>query len=185
MMCKIDGCDGKVHGYGYCRNHYERLRKYGDPLAGGRSLCPRGAPARWIAEHVNDGYGECLIWPFQRDKDGYAAGSRGRPCRIMCEKVNGPPPSKRHVSAHSCGKGHLGCIHPKHLRWATQQENIDDKFSHGTNQAGERHNLAKLTREQVEEIRGLRGSMTQGEVAAMFSISKSNVGMIQRGQTWR
>ncbi len=39
--CRIEGCEGgtpdsktggKVLSHGYCRNHYHRLRKYGDPL---------------------------------------------------------------------------------------------------------------------------------------------------------
>lgn len=102
----------------------------------------------------------------------------------MCAEVHGDPPPLM-VCAHSCGKGHEGCINPNHLEWKTQQANMDDKKLHGTNQAGERHNLAKLTNEQVAEIRELRGKMTQKQVAAKFSISQSNVGMIQRGQTWR
>lgn len=40
-QCRIDGCEGgtsnskkggKFLSHGYCRNHYHRLRKYGDPL---------------------------------------------------------------------------------------------------------------------------------------------------------
>lgn len=184
-MCNVDGCGGKVHGYGWCGKHYTRWRNHGDPLAGGAWLAPRGEPLRWLKAHIEFKGNECLIWPFQRDKDGYARLSRGIACRVMCTEANGPPSSPILVCAHSCGKGHEGCINPNHLEWKTQQENIDDKKLHGTNQAGERHNLAKLNNEQVAEIRALRGKLTQGQVAAMFSISKSNVGMIQRGQTWR
>lgn len=52
--------------------------------------------------------------------------------RMVCEEVNGPPPTPAHQAAHSCGKGHLGCITPQHLRWATQVENEADKLIHGT-----------------------------------------------------
>lgn len=30
--CKVDGCDKKVKGYGYCEKHYQRYKKNGDPL---------------------------------------------------------------------------------------------------------------------------------------------------------
>lgn len=139
----------------------------------------------WLDAHVDYDGDDCLIWPFQRDKDGYARVASGSACRVMCEKVSGPPTSPTMVAAHSCGKGHTGCVHPKHLEWKTQRANIEDKKLHGTDQSGERHNLAKLTWPQVDEIRQLRGKLPRPEVAKMFSISVSNVGMIQRGQTWR
>lgn len=35
-ICKIDGCNGKHKGHGYCTKHYERFRRYGDPMGGQR-----------------------------------------------------------------------------------------------------------------------------------------------------
>lgn len=32
--CRIEGCRGTYKSGGWCHGHYERLRKYGDPLAG-------------------------------------------------------------------------------------------------------------------------------------------------------
>lgn len=29
--CKVDGCNNKVKGYGYCYKHYQRFKKYGSP----------------------------------------------------------------------------------------------------------------------------------------------------------
>lgn len=31
-ICKVDGCDRPVKGYGYCDKHYQRFKKYGSPL---------------------------------------------------------------------------------------------------------------------------------------------------------
>jgi len=31
-ICKVEGCNGKFYAKNYCRKHYERLYKYGDPL---------------------------------------------------------------------------------------------------------------------------------------------------------
>lgn len=183
--CTIEGCRKPHKAHGLCANHYARLRIHGDPRGGGKSLSDRGSPMEWLEAHVDYDGDECLIWPFQRDKDGYATGSRYRACRVMCDRRHGPAPVTSMVAAHNCGKGHEGCINPRHLRWTTQQDNIDDKKLHGTVLSGERHCLAKLTELQVKEIRRLRGTITQRDVAALYGISTSNVGMIQRGQTWR
>jgi len=31
-ICSIEGCENIVMGWGYCSTHYQRFRKYGDPL---------------------------------------------------------------------------------------------------------------------------------------------------------
>jgi hypothetical protein len=31
-ICKVDGCENPVKGYGYCEKHYQRYKKTGDPL---------------------------------------------------------------------------------------------------------------------------------------------------------
>lgn len=36
ILCKLDDCDLPVRSCGLCNRHYLRLRRHGDPLAGGR-----------------------------------------------------------------------------------------------------------------------------------------------------
>jgi hypothetical protein len=85
---------------------------------------------------------DCLIWPFGTNPSGHAVlnrlekinGSR-YVSRYICEKVYGPAPTKFHEAAHSNGNEaclSAACINPKHLRWATHQENIFDIIKHGT-----------------------------------------------------
>ena len=31
VLCKITGCDGKLHGHGFCSKHYYRFIRHGDP----------------------------------------------------------------------------------------------------------------------------------------------------------
>lgn len=31
-VCRVDGCEKFVHGRGYCSSHWNRWRRYGDPL---------------------------------------------------------------------------------------------------------------------------------------------------------
>lgn len=46
--CRIEGCSNKYKSGGWCHAHYERLRRYGDPLAGGSTHIPR--PEKCIAQ---------------------------------------------------------------------------------------------------------------------------------------
>jgi hypothetical protein len=129
--CKIDGCDKRVVGFGLCMRHYRRFKRYGDPLAG---RVDDGEPERFLAIAAAYRGDECLIWPYGKVGDGYAAIRDGEKKiqvhRRVCEIVHGKPPSPSHLAAHSCGNGHLGCISPNHLRWATHKENMQDRFMH-------------------------------------------------------
>lgn len=79
---------------------------------------------------------DCLLWPFSKSNKGYGTinhdGRNLTVSRFLCAEVNGPPPTPDHVAAHSCGRGHTGCVNPRHLRWATRTENEADKIIHGT-----------------------------------------------------
>lgn len=35
--CSVEGCEDRCHGRGYCRVHYKRWQRHGDPLGGGPS----------------------------------------------------------------------------------------------------------------------------------------------------
>lgn len=50
---------------------------------------------------------------------------------------------------------------------------------------GENHSQAKLTWAQVDEIRALRGTMMQREIATRFGITHATVHSIQRGHSWK
>lgn len=69
---------------------------------------------RWMGKYLDHDDAEfCLIWPFNRAQNGYPTAGKNnaiRPHRLMCERRNGPAPSSKHQAAHSCGKGHLGCV---------------------------------------------------------------------------
>ena len=185
-ICSLDGCGKAVHARGWCSAHYERWLEHGDPLGGGSSW---GAPKAFLeASLVNDDGGRCIIWPYGRNSNGYGQitlnGKKLLAPRIVCERIHGPAPSPKHQAAHSCGNGHLGCINPKHLRWATPQENQMDRVDHGTHNRGERQGQAKLTEDDVHQILALRGTMTQRATAEMFEVSQSAVSAIYSGRNW-
>jgi len=143
-----------------------------------------GRAYRWIVDHANHVGDDCLIWPFGGN-NGYGTfslnGKQYYAHRFMCELVHGPAPEGNYHAAHSCGRGHLGCVHPHHLSWKTVSQNQFDRAQHGTQNAGK---YGKLTDKQAAEIRALRGAMPQREIAAMFGVSRSTISWVMTGKTW-
>lgn len=187
--CSVNGCNANASWSaggtrGLCCAHYKRLRRHGDPLGGQPSRAKSGAPMEWLLQHKNHGGDDCLIWPFGTRKDGRAKLRNESAYRVMCKLVNGPPPSRRHQAAHSCGKGHEGCVNPRHLRWDTALGNQMDRKIHGTHNRGVRNRNCQLSEDDVREIRRLRGTMFQYEIAEKFGITQGAVNKIHTRRTW-
>ncbi len=183
--CSISGCDRPHYGRGWCSGHWKRWKLHGDPL-GGRP--DNGEPDKFLeAALMYEGI-DCLIWPFWRSDTGYARINRSRRVyrvtRLICHEIYGPPPSKSHQAAHSCGRGHEGCIAKSHLSWKTPKQNAADKVEHGTQTKGENHSTAKLTEDAVQIIRSLKGLASQQEIANRFGTTRENIRSIHSGRTW-
>ena len=94
----------------------------------------------------------------------------------------GPRPPDMEV-CHEDGKpGNSALIN---LRYDTPIGNQADRVKHGTDTRGERHARAKLTNEDVRQIRMMRNIVTQHVLAGIFGIADSGICNIQRGRTWR
>lgn len=91
--------------------------------------------AEWMIERrIHDGHA-CLFLP--QANAGFPANVRFNfrrmvASRAMCILAHGLPPSPKHMAIHSCGNGHLSCVNPKHLRWGTGKDNIQDAIRHRT-----------------------------------------------------
>lgn len=135
MRCSVEECRRPVKAKGYCDLHYKRWHRHGDPLV--RKKMGNGDALEYYKTVVVAHRGnKCLIWPYDRDKNGYArimiGGKNRSVARLVCEVVNGPAPTQKHDAAHGCGWGHGGCVAQAHLRWATRRENMADARAHGT-----------------------------------------------------
>jgi hypothetical protein len=105
--------------------------------------------------------------------------------RLVCELAHGAPPTAKHEAAHSCGNGHIGCVNPNHLRWATKTENEGDKLGHGTHNRGENHGIAKLTKEKVLDIRRrLSSGESERKLASSFGVSRGAIRSVRNGHSW-
>lgn len=188
-MCAFQDCPNPASpkaAKGLCSSHYWQMHK-GRPLTA--LSYRRDVTEPWIMAHLNyDGVG-CLSWPFGRSPDGRATvrfkGRQGWAARVICQLVNGPPPFNGAEAAHSCGKGHLGCVNPKHLRWATKLENEADKMLHGTIARGEHQGSSKMTDGKVRAIREFARTCSQHVIADLFGIAQVTVSRIVARKTWR
>lgn len=184
--CMVNGCDSPVDALGYCHSHYMRLRRHGHPLGSGRKP---GKTLVWLEANVGHQSDECLAWPFSRERTGYGTkvwfGGRGvPPHRVMCVLAHGPSPEGKTHAAHNCGKGHFGCVNPRHIEWKTPKENTADKFIHGTIALGEESHLAKLKDQDVLAIVGPLRHLGCNKLAAKFGVSNTTIKLIRRGETW-
>jgi len=71
------------------------------------------------------------------------------------------------------------------LCWGTHIQNSHDRIRHGTDNAGERSSTARLTAEQVVEIRSQKGKQTQCTLAEQFGVCMSAISSIQNRRTWK
>lgn len=182
-LCSIPDCDKAAVSRGWCRNHYARWFRTGS-TAGSNY----GEPLKFINDVALPYAGDdCLTWPFSRVQYGYGrvwqAGKMLRAHRLICELAHGSPPAK-HLAAHSCGNGHLGCVNPRHLRWATYKENGADAAEHGRTSRGQKNPTAILSEAQVREIRSLKGKRTIKAIAASFGVSHQLISAIHTGAAW-
>lgn len=71
------------------------------------------------------------------------------------------------------------------LEWVTGCQNMVHASKSGLLNpiSGERHYCAKLTTEQVKEIRACK-SMSQREMARMYGVSKATIAGILNNKTW-
>lgn len=104
--------------------------------------------------------------------------------RLVLEAFVGPCPDGLQCNHRDGDKAHN---RPANLEWTTQRANNDHAFRTGLRRmpAGERHYAAKLTTEDVAEIRRLTSVETHRVTAARFGIRESQVSRIRRGENWR
>lgn len=147
---------------------------------------PRSVPAPerfWPKVQRSEG---CWTWTGAKDWDGYpifglsSSQKSVRGHRWVYEQENGPIPPGMQV-CHTCDNP--SCVRPDHLFLGTNQDNMTDRNRKGRTSKGEAHYAAKLTDEQVSQIRSLRDSgLRHREIAERFGVSRPYVSDLLRGR---
>lgn len=146
------------------RTHEERIagflaRAKPDPVTG----C-----WEWQGEIKLNGYTEC--WVFGRREMAHRAAYR---------ELVGPIPEGK-IIRHTCDNPR--CCNPAHLLPGTQADNIRDKVARNRQAKGERHGSAKLTEQQVREIRA--SPISGRKLSPIYGVSQTMIDQIKRRVRW-
>lgn len=139
----------------------------------------------WSKVEVKDRK-ECWIWRAGKDIDGYGMfwikPQNQWAHRVAYEFEFGPFNKKLHV-LHKCDNP--SCVNPHHLFLGTQQDNIDDMLNKGRSAKGERAHSAKLSGNQVKQIKILiKEGFSASVIAKKFKVHKSTIKDIKSKRTW-
>lgn len=154
-----------------------------------RNKAARGEALAFLQRAFSEETDDCIIWPFARMGPNGISGAikyRGKKIgvhRIVCLVVHGDPPTELHEAAHTCP--HTLCINPAHVVWRLPKEITELQRQRGTMPIGEKHVLAKLSEVDVREIRALKGTVIEREVAEAYGICRAHVGRVLKREVWR
>ena len=128
----------------------------------------------------------CWLWLGAVNKDGYGKvkyQKKDWPAhRLSWTLLKGEIPHGVWV-LHRCDVP--GCVNPDHLFLGTLKDNVDDAVSKMRHAYGERNGEAKLTWDAIGQIRAIGTTMTQGRIASLFHVSRTQVNKILLGKIWR
>lgn len=189
--CSINGCKADVYCRGWCKNHYARWYKHGDPLGGttnggvrpnsGRKpkplkdrlryeVCEETGCWEWSG-NTSGGYGRV------RHNGRYIVAHRGSYIIHVGEIPDGL------LVCHHCDN--RSCINPDHLFLGTHSENTQDMLNKGRGLTGEKSTSAKLCEVDVLLIRDLESVKPQQVIADWFGVCQAHVSDIIRRKTWK
>lgn len=102
--------------------------------------------------------------------------------RKVQELMHGKIPNNLHV-LHKCDN--RKCCRPSHLFLGNHQDNMDDMIRKGRNHKGENHFFAKLTEQDVRDIRILYGTYSVKDIAKMYNVDRKTISSIGLYKSWR
>jgi len=172
-ICKIEYCENKHYAKGYCKKHYMRLRRHGDPLHESREYHGMRRSSEyetWINmkarcynqnNHAYQRYGGRGIIVCDRWRDSFMA---------FYEDLGPKPFPKAQIDR----KNNNGNYMPKNCRWVTAAENSRN---------GSR---TKLTMEKARAIRKAykAGGVLQRELAWLYGVVETVISDIISQKRW-
>lgn len=84
---------------------------------------------------------------------------------------------------HSCDNP--GCINPDHLWLGTHSDNMKDMWKKVRHPKPNGKGQAKLTADDVRQIRQLLGKVSGGKASKLFNVNSQSIYNIWNGLTWK
>lgn len=130
-----------------------------------------------------------VLRPVRRERGGYLSVVLSKQSKLTSFLVHelvaaaflGRRPAGMWV-AHNDGNPSNNAV--SNLRYDTPAGNHADKLQHGTLLHSEQHHNARLTTEEVQEIRKLYGTMPLEDLAARYGINKNHAYRIHARKRW-
>lgn len=125
----------------------------------------------------------CWIWMGGCQVRGYGEiisnNKKHAAHRVSYTLYKGDIPKGMYV-CHKCDT--VSCVNPDHLFLGTQKDNLSDMARKGRSTLGEKNARAKLTVEQIKEIR--ESNDTHQNIANRMGVCRSNIGAIKNRERW-
>jgi hypothetical protein len=133
------------------------------------------------------GNDDCWNWKAGKDDHGYGKfkfnGHAYHSHRLSWIFCNGNIPDKLQV-LHHCDNP--ACVNPNHLFLGTPTDNMQDMTKKGRSMYGEKGNNAKLTWDQVQQIRERRKHGEMNCVMALeFKVNRATISRVVTGECWK
>lgn len=184
-----------------CRNAYLRGWKSGIKRSIDRQSLDAIARRFWSKVDKGDGLG-CWLWTGSKDRKGYGRFYMPDHGVTAAQRIgylleNGHPIPQHLNGCHSCDTP--ACVRGSHIFPGTQRDNARDMsrkgrgatgvrsgaHRHPESYRGENHSQARLTDDDVREIRRLHTTgMTQTAIADRFGVSRPTITYTVLRKTW-
>lgn len=168
--------------------HYQRWRAHGSPLT---KLTLKGEPLEnRFAQQVDrsENATGCHLWTGVKSRGGYGSitveGKNQLAHRVSWFLANGRWPTDDIL--HSCDNP--PCVNPEHLSEGTHSDNMRQMIERDRRlePVGEHHHAAKLTYDDVCQVRHLRAcGWTLKSLADRFGVHPSTIDRVVKHQIWR
>lgn len=149
-----------------------------------KKIADKGATEAFLRANIGAETANCIKWPYGTNDKGYGlaviGGAQKTASRWMCILAHGEPVPPRTYAAHGCGNP--WCVNPRHLRWATHQENMADRVAHGTDNSGVRNGKTTISEDDVRAIRAAPADLKA--LMDRYGLSKHGISKIRSGKRW-
>lgn len=135
--------------------------------------------------------GQCHVWEGHKIHNGYGrirAVSKGGKSRMLLAHRASlvcalTPAFPSEVARHTCDN--RACVNPAHILPSSKWENITDREARDRNivKKGEEHHRAKLTYQDIEDIK--KDPRSCLKISKSYNLSSTTIQAIKNGETWK
>lgn len=173
-ICLISGCNNKYSAKGYCKKHYKRWWKYGDPLYTKRERHGMQNTAEYISWYCmkNRCYNKNYIGYHRYGGRGITICDRWMKSFTAFLKDMGQRPFlKAQIDRIDNNKGY----YKENCRWATPAQNSQNG------------SLIKLSIEIARNIRRIykTSGLSQKEIGLIYNMGQDSISLIVNNKQWK